>query len=72
MAWQSISPQVFGKSFLRSAIHPIQWITLFSRKVPVGHFQGGNLQRNKFIINADRDMHEVKIQCYQLKWMEWQ
>ena len=40
--------------------------TCFS--APIGHFQGGHLQRNKFIINADKCVHKVKIQCYQLKW----
>jgi hypothetical protein len=34
---------------------------------PIRHFQGGNLERNKSIINADKDVHKVKIQCYQLQ-----
>jgi len=28
MAWQNISPEVFGKSFLRSAAHSNQWMGL--------------------------------------------
>jgi hypothetical protein len=28
MAWQNISPEMCGNSFLRSAVHAIQWIGL--------------------------------------------
>jgi len=27
---------------------------------PIGHSQGGHLQRNKFKINADKDVHKIK------------